>query len=320
MKKEFWTKTPVIVGMTFLCCLLWGSAFPCVKTGYRLFSIGAEDAAAQILFAGIRFILAGVMVVVFGSLHNKRLLLPKKTSAGPVLILALFQTIGQYYFFYAGMAHTSGVMSSIMVATGTFFSILFSTLIFRYERMTIWKIIGCLIGFTGVVLIQVPNGIDMGFHMNGEGFILLSSVMYAFSAGFVKRFSEREDPLVLSGWQFLAGGLVLTVGGLLAGGRLHAGTPAAGVLLLYMAFISAGAYSLWSILLKHNPVSRVAIFGFMNPVIGVILSAVILGEQNQAFTVFGLSALVLVSLGIILVNRKKETGRRDAPVRKTKAE
>ena len=76
-------------------------------------------------------------------------------------------------------------------------------------------------------------------------------------------------------------------------------------LLLYMAFISAGAYSLWSILLKYNPVSRVTVFGFMNPVIGVILSALILGEQNQAFTAFGLGALALVSLGIIIVNRGK---------------
>ena len=71
-----------------------------------------------------------------------------------------------------------------------------------------------------------------------------------------------------------------------------------------MAMISAVAYSLWGILLKYNPVSRIAVFGFMNPVFGVILSALLLGENNQAFSLYGLAALVLVSLGIFLVNRR----------------
>ena len=70
-----------------------------------------------------------------------------------------------------------------------------------------------------------------------------------------------------------------------------------------MAMISAVAYTLWSILLKFNPVSRVAVFGFMNPVCGVVLSALILNERNQAFSLQGLLALVLVCFGIYQVNR-----------------
>lgn len=289
--------------MAFISCFLWGSAFPCIKTGYRLLSIAADDAASQILFAGYRFTLAGILVILVGSLIRKRLLLPQKGSWLPILIIAFFQTVGQYFFFYIGTAYTSGVNASIIVSASTFLSILVSALIFRYENLTDRKILGCVIGFAGILLIQIPGGIQMNFRFIGEGFVLLSSVMYALAASFMKRYSGNEDPLVISGWQFLIGGIVMTLGGAAAGGRVTGFTPSSGLLLFYMAVISAGAYSLWGILLKHNPISRIAVFQFMNPVIGVILSALFLGEQNQAFTVYGLGSLVLVSIGIIVVNR-----------------
>ncbi|MCI1305139.1 MAG: DMT family transporter [Lachnospiraceae bacterium] len=305
MKKErFWTATPVIFLMTLICCFLWGSAFPCVKIGYRLFRIASGDSAGQLLFAGVRFTLAGLLVLLFGSLQKRRVLLPDGKSTGAILILALFQTIGQYFFFYIGMAHTSGVKSSIIEASSTFLAILIAALVFRYEKLTARKIIGCLIGFAGVLLILIPgSAIDFSMHWNGEGFILLSALMYSFSSSFIKRFSKREDPLVLSGCQFVIGGLVLAASGAALGGRLSGFTPASSLLLLYMALISAVAYSLWSILLKYNPVSRIAVFGFMNPVLGVILSALLLNEKNQAFSLYGLLSLVLVSAGIITVNR-----------------
>lgn len=305
MKKErFWTATPVIFLMTLICCFLWGSAFPCVKIGYRLFRIASGDSAGQLLFAGVRFTLAGLLVLLFGSLQKRRVLLPDGKSTGAILILALFQTIGQYFFFYIGMAYTSGVKSSIIEASSTFLAILIAALVFRYEKLTARKIIGCLIGFAGVLLILIPgSAIDFSMHWNGEGFILLSALMYSFSSSFIKRFSKREDPLVLSGCQFVIGGLVLAASGAALGGRLSGFTPASSLLLLYMALISAVAYSLWSILLKYNPVSRIAVFGFMNPVLGVILSALLLNEKNQAFSLYGLLSLVLVSAGIITVNR-----------------
>ncbi|MCD7906540.1 MAG: EamA/RhaT family transporter, partial [Clostridium sp.] len=75
--------------------------------------------------------------------------------------------------------------------------------------------------------------------------------------------------------------------------------------LLYLAFISAAAYTLWRLLLKHNPVLRVAVYGFMNQVLGVILSAWLLAENDQAFGVKTVIALLLVCLGIYVVNRPR---------------
>ena len=88
------------------------------------------------------------------------------------------------------------------------------------------------------------------------------------------------------------------------GGHLKAFTASAAALLIYMAMISAVAYSLWGMLLKYNPVSKVTVFGFMNPVFGVMLSALLLKEKGQAFSLTGLTSLILVCIGIYIVNRE----------------
>ena len=90
----------VVCLLAILCNALWGSAFPAIKSGYRLFEIPGNSPASQILFAGIRFFLAGFLALVFGSLLQKRILIPKKSSIPMVLKLSVFQTILQYIFFY----------------------------------------------------------------------------------------------------------------------------------------------------------------------------------------------------------------------------
>lgn len=74
--KIFLTKTPVVITFALICCALWGSAFPCIKIGYRMFAIGGNDTASQILFAGIRFLLAGLMVILICSFIYKKPLIP----------------------------------------------------------------------------------------------------------------------------------------------------------------------------------------------------------------------------------------------------
>lgn len=106
---------PVIVCfLALLCTALWGSAFPCIKTGYRLFHIASEDTASQLLFAGVRFFLAGILVILFGSLLQRKVLLFRKSALPKIGIVSLFQTILQYVFFYIGLAHTTAVKSSIL--------------------------------------------------------------------------------------------------------------------------------------------------------------------------------------------------------------
>ena len=111
---------------------------------------------------------------------------------------------------------------------------------------------------------------------------------------------------MLSGYQFIFGGIVMVIAGLIMGGRINHIPLSAVLMLLYLACISAVAYSLWGILLKHNPVSKVAIFGFTNPVFGVLLSAWWLGEGSSELGINALIALILVSIGILIVNVRKQ--------------
>lgn len=295
-------KTVVVWLGAMLCCALWGSAFPCIKLGYRMFGISAEAVETQILFAGCRFTLAGVLTIAIGSLLNRKILLPKKTSLGKIVKLSMLQTVAQYFFFYIGLANTTGVKASIIEGVNVFIAILVASLIFHQEPLTMRKIVGSVIGFAGVVLVNITGGgIETGFHLLGDGFIFLSTVAYAFSSVFLKRYSAEENPVVLSGYQFMIGGIIMAVAGWIAGGRLTVVTGQGMAMLFYLALVSAVAYSLWGMLLKYNPISRVAVFGFMNPVFGVLLSAILL-QESDSVGVMCVVALVLVCIGIYIVN------------------
>lgn len=307
MKKNTLTKTPVVCALALLCCILWGSATPAIKVGYAVFNIASTDTASQILFAGMRFALAGILTILFGSLLSRKVLLPEKSTILPIIKLALVQTILQYVFFYIGHAHTSGVKAAIINGSNVFLSILFAVFIFKYEKMTLVKLIGCIAGFAGIVVVNLTgNGIDMNVSFLGEGAILIAAAAYALSSGMIKKFSQKENPVVLSGYQFFLGGLTMAIAGFAAGGRISGFTVSSVTLLLYLAMISAVAYTLWGILLKYNPVAKVSVFGFTNPIFGVILSAIFLGEKSQAFGMQGIIALVLVSFGIYIINKAKK--------------
>lgn len=304
-REQWMQKTAVVWIGALICCALWGSAFPCIKIGYRLFNIAASDTAAQILFAGYRFTFAGILTIVIGSILAKQILYPKKEGIGRVLWLSFLQTVLQYLFFYIGLANTSGVKASIIEAVNVFAAILIASLIFHQEKLTVAKIAGCAVGFAGVILINL-NGMNFQVSLKGEGFILLSTVAYAFSSVFLKRFSQKDNPVMLSGYQFAAGGIIMIAAGAAMGGKIFTVSVPAILLLIYLALVSAAAYSIWGILLKYNPVSKVAVFGFMNPVFGVILSALLLKEGEQATGFESVVSLVLVCVGIYIVNRRKK--------------
>ena len=302
---QIFTKPFFVCTLALICCFLWGSAFPCIKIGYRLFQISDGDGMSQLLFAGYRFTLAGILVILIGSIVKKQFLYPGKTSWATVIKLGAVQTVLQYVFFYMGLAHTTGVKASIITASNVFLTIFLSALVFS-EKLSLHKLLGCFLGFLGIVLINLEGGsLDLHVSLAGEGSMLLSAFAAALASILIKRYSEKEDTFTLCGYQFLIGGMVLMLIGLFRGGKVTGFTPSSTCLLGYLALVSSVAYSLWSLLLKYNPVSKVAVFGFSNPMFGVLLSAILLGEKNQAFTLTGLLALFLVCSGILLVNRSK---------------
>lgn len=300
------TKLPVLVVCALLCNALWGSAIPGVKTGYQLFGIDTGHTPSMFLFAGVRFALAGLMVIVAGSFIEKRPLIPRGGFEWrSIAIIGLFQTVFQYALYYTALPRIAGVTASILISTNTFFALLLSAFVFRMEKLAANKAIGCIIGFIGVLLVQYTGG-ALTFSPTAEGFILCSTFCAAFSAVLSGRFGQRMSSMALSGWQFFLGGLVLTVIGILGGGRFSQVTPGALVLLGYLSLVSALAYTLWSCLFRDNPISRVAVFGFSQPIFGVLFSALILTSERDALNWKVLCALALVSVGIYIVNRGKK--------------
>ncbi len=311
--RQRWIQTTwAVCGLALICTFLWGSASPCIKLGYALFGIPSGETWTQILFAGLRFVLAGALALTIGSVLQKKVLRPARGSAPRIAKLALFQTILQYTFFYIGLAHNSGVKASIINGSNTFFVILVSALIFRQERLNLKKVAGCLLGFAGVIAVSM-NGqrIDMDLSVMGDGSLFLSALSYAFSSCLMKQYSKEDDPVMLSGCQFILGGLVMIIIGAAMGGRIPQVSAAAVLMLFYLACISAVAYSIWGILLKYNPVSKVAIFGFTNPIFGVLLSAWWLGEGASELGWNALLALVLVCIGICVVNITAPVNRKE---------
>lgn len=298
------TRTGVFALAT-LCCALWGSSYPAIKNGYALLQIAPADLAGQMLFAGWRFTLAGLILLLAALVLRKRLLPVSRRQAGQVVLLGLVQTALQYVFFYIGVAHASGIKSSIMNATGVFFSVVLAHFIYASDRLNRGRALGCLIGFAGVVVVNLGRGgagaFEFDFTLTGEGFVAFSAFILAAAAIYGKGLSRGMDAMVMTGWQLFIGGLVLTGIGMIGGGHLEAMGMQAGALLAYLALLSAVAFSVWSLLLKHNPVGMVAPFNFLIPVFGVSLSAIFLGESLLRWSY--LSALILVCAGIWLVTR-----------------
>ena len=168
-----------LIGLTLpalLCTLLWGSAFPAVKSGYALFGIG-DEAACKLFFAGWRFMLAGVAVLVISVITSRKLVVPTRAQWPGILLLGLVQTTVQYVFFYIGLSHTTGVKGSVISAMATFFAVGISHCLFADDRLNMPKAMGCVLGFVGVLIITLSSldGLSGGVSLTGEGFMFLAA-------------------------------------------------------------------------------------------------------------------------------------------------
>lgn len=304
MKNKLLTNTFMVGLIAVFCCALWGSATPFIKIGYQLI-LPQKNVPSTILFAGVRFMFAGIITVLIYSIGRRKFLYPKKENFGKVLHVSAFQTVLQYIFFYVGLSNTSGVKGTILSGTSAFFALIIASVIFKQEKLTFRKIFGCILGFAGIILINL-DGLEFTMNFTGDCFVLFSAVALAFSSVLMKKYSKDEDPVVISGYQFIVGGIVMIIVGLLFGGIIKIESGKAMAVLAYLSFLSAVAYALWGMLLKHNNVSKVTIYNFMTPVSGVILSNMLLSEQSGVSALNILLTLVLVCSGIILLNYKKD--------------
>lgn len=310
-KRQLITHPLVILALALLCNALWGSATPFIKIGYKLI-LPVKDVPSTILFAGSRFFLAGIITITIYSIARRKFLFPKVNAIPKVLGVGAFQTVLQYIFFYIGLANTSGVKGTVISGSNAFFALLISGLIFGQEKLTLKKIFACILGFAGIIVINV-DGLDLNMNFLGDCFVLFSAMAQAFGSVLIKRFSKDEDPVVISGYQFFVGGAVMMCIGAVLGGKIAFPSFSAVAVLIYLAFLSAVAYALWGVLLKYNPVSKVTIYSFTTPIFGVFLTTLLLpDEPSNVHPINLVITLILVSAGIFMLNYKKDVEKKVA--------
>ncbi|MFP9470083.1 DMT family transporter [Pectobacterium brasiliense] len=307
-RTHFFSDKKVVFFIATLCCLLWGSAYPAIKNGYELFHIADNDIPGKLVFAGYRFAFAGLLLLVLAVLSGRSIGRFQRGQLVQLTTLGIFQTSLQYVFFYIGLAYTTGVKGSIMNATSTFFSVLLAHYLYQNDKLNINKLIGCILGFAGVMVVNInSNGMNIGFTLLGDGFVVIAAFILSASTIYGKRISQTMDPTVMTGYQLAIGGGILTISGYFAGGTLIIPDWKAVLMLGYLILLSSVAFSLWSQLLKYNRVGMVAPFNFLIPVSGTLLSALFLNESILEWKYF--FALVLVCSGIWLVNRIVKSDR-----------
>jgi len=307
MGSRIFGKRWIAATCSILCALLWGAGFPLIKLGYAHIGIESSNPLGTILFAGIRFFFAGLITIPISKTWKPGAI--NKTPRGVVLILALafVQTVMQYVFQYVGICNTTGSTSSIIGQFNVFLLCFISPLFFKDDRLTLKKIIGCAIGFAGIVIVNINDGMQLAFSPDGELLVLFASI--AASIGFVmgKKISKDQNAAAVSSIQQTIGGLILIAVGLIGGGRFTKFDIRALPIILILILSAAVANTLWSVLLKYNPVSCVSVYKFATPMFGMIFSALLLGED--IFKWNKIISLVAVGVGIFIVNfsRKRKS-------------
>ena len=189
MRTEAFFRHPAGMALSaILATFLWGSAFPVIKLSYTSLEIGPNEIGEQILFAGYRFFLAGILIFLFYTLIGRKEEMKFQPSSWKLItILALLMTFFQYLFFYIGLSGATGTQGSIISGTASFFQIIFAHFLLQNDRLSIAKVIGLLVGFTGVMITFIPKGgapFTIGY---GEWFVLASTIVAAYGNIVTKR-------------------------------------------------------------------------------------------------------------------------------------
>ena len=285
-----------------LCSSLWMLGYTGLRRQYK--------AVWQALRTrGGRFVALGALLGGSLLLEGRLPAMPKGKILAECCALGLWQTTAQYAFFYSAVALLTGAFGGILNSTQSFLGVIFAHFLYgRADRMTPAKALGCGIGFAGVLIATLGN--HGGGSARGVAYMLIATVLFTLAGPWNKSVTRRADSFAVCFVNLFVGGAALFLLGAVLGGRLEHWSVLSVLDLLALAFICGAGYIVWALLMKNNPVSRIAIFGFVNPVVNVLLSALINGEPLFRWQYLG--ALVLVCIGIWLVNKapaKKERAR-----------
>lgn len=291
-----------VVAFALTAAMAWGWAYPLIKLGFAEFGITQTMTAGKMLFAGVRFTLSGLIVLSIAACTKRRFSVATSSSWLYILLFALLNTGLHYYFFYVGLSYSAGARAAILNSLGVFMLVLLACIFFKSDRLTIRKIAGCVIGFAGIMALNLGAADSGSFTFMGDGMIILNAFCSAFAGLMTRGLGKRVDVFVGTGYSLTFGGLMLVLPGVLMGGGLPNVTLAGVVILFLLICISTLGFTLYNKLLTCNPVGKVAIFNSLIPVVGAITSCLCLGEPFYWKYMF---AAVLATTGIYIINKGK---------------
>lgn len=291
--------------LAIFCALGWSLAYPLIKIGYQAFQIDAGDLGGKIIFAGIRFFSAGVLVLVFCCFQKTRIEMKKKNDLFWLFLLSIVNIALHYMFAYIGLGYNPSARSTILDSMGSFFLIILSTIIFSDDKMSASKVLGCVLGISGIIAINIQPGVNFfeNVTFRGDGMILLNACCAAFGGIITRVVSKKMNMMQATGQSMMIGGALLLIIGLVAGTNSSWSLNIKGIfVLIILIMISAGCFAIYNELLAYHPISKIAIYNALIPVLGVIFAALLLKEELKWQY---LMAVVMVACGIYLVNKIK---------------
>ena len=281
-----------VIVLAVLACVLWGSSFPFTKITLRY--------ADPYTVAGLRFLLAGFLLLPFCG-QPKRWVREVRSNLKMVLLVSLFQTMLLYALFYLGMSLVRGAQAAIAVGASPLLAALLAHALLHDDKLTPRKIASIGAGIAGIVIISlsVHPWVATGRRELCGILLLIASELSAAYGNivFVKRNRLNMSPIALNSVQMGLGGMVLLLLSAIiaAVGHRTLTIPTAPIFLLsmlWLATISAVAFSIWFHLLKSVKVSALSIWKFLIPVVGATLSWILLpNEHPDRWAIVGLCCI-----------------------------
>ena len=287
--------------LAIVACLLWSSAFVGVKIGLKYHS--------PLQFAGIRFILSGLMLLPVIANFN-RFRKEVRDNFGYVCLIAFLQVILQYSLFYMGVNLVPASISAMIVGSSPLFVALIAHFTISTDRMDWFKLGSILLGIAGVAVItlgrkSLPSGAEIG--LLGVLFLILNNLASGITNVVVARTRHTISPMILTSASLFIGGAVLFLGSFPIEGIYEKTFPAEYfIALAWLSFLSAAAITIWNTLLRRPSVkvSELNIWKFLIPVSGAILSWVIL--PNEKPDLISISGMLIIGLSLIILNIPRE--------------
>lgn len=285
--------------------LLWGWAYPLIKLGFGEFGITQDMTGSKMLFAGIRFCVSGLIILAVARKAHRPFRVSNRSAWWYILLFSLLNTTLHYAFFYIGLSHSAGARASILNSMSVFLVVILACIFFKSDKMTIRKIIGCVLGFLGILALNIGRASSQEgteFSLLGDGFIVLNALCGASAALLTRGLSLRVDVFVGTGLGLALGGALLVVPGLAMGGTLPHISLWGLCILSMLICISTVGFALYNKLISCNPVGKVAIYNSLIPVVGSVTSCLCLQETFYWNYVY---AGGLAALGIYVINKGK---------------